>query len=164
MLWFCRVPVWAREKDAKIVEICTKFCRKCRVFFIIWRFPFPDVDQSTDCRHTPLPWMTPMLGRKVCHRHFWATPRAKWTKYKWWVLAVSGPHTLFLLLIFFSCLYLPGQLTLLVSPITKAHFVLIFQCFIWFPVSEHCRDSKKWDSNLARAPTCGSAGAWWLNG
>jgi hypothetical protein len=42
MLWFCRVLAWAREKDAKIVEICKKFSRKCGVFFIIWRFPFPD--------------------------------------------------------------------------------------------------------------------------
>jgi hypothetical protein len=25
------------------VEICKNFSRKCRVFFIIWRFPFPDV-------------------------------------------------------------------------------------------------------------------------
>jgi hypothetical protein len=24
------------------VEICKKFSRKCGVFFIIWRFPFPD--------------------------------------------------------------------------------------------------------------------------
>jgi hypothetical protein len=24
MLWFCRVPVWAREKDTKKVEICKK--------------------------------------------------------------------------------------------------------------------------------------------
>jgi hypothetical protein len=24
MLWFCRVPAWAQEKDAKIVEICKK--------------------------------------------------------------------------------------------------------------------------------------------
>jgi hypothetical protein len=33
MLWFCRVPAWAREKDAKIVEICKKFSRKCGVFY-----------------------------------------------------------------------------------------------------------------------------------
>jgi hypothetical protein len=42
MLGFCRVPAWAWEKDAKIVEICKNFSRKCRVFFIIWRFPFSD--------------------------------------------------------------------------------------------------------------------------
>jgi hypothetical protein len=42
MLWFCRVLAWAPEKDTKIVEICKKFSTKCGVFFIIWRFPFPD--------------------------------------------------------------------------------------------------------------------------
>jgi hypothetical protein len=96
MLWFCRVPVWAREKDTKIVEICKKFSRKCRVFFIIWRFPFPDVDQSTDCRHTPLPWMTPMLGRKVCHRHFWAIPTSQMDKIQMMsISSVWTPHPVF---------------------------------------------------------------------
>jgi hypothetical protein len=33
------------------VEICKKFSRKCGVFFIIWRFPFPDA-ASTSCALT----------------------------------------------------------------------------------------------------------------
>jgi hypothetical protein len=28
------------------VEICKKISRKCRVFLIIWRFPFPDAEQG----------------------------------------------------------------------------------------------------------------------
>jgi hypothetical protein len=39
MLGFCRVPAWAREKDAKIVEICKKISRKCRVFLSSGDFP-----------------------------------------------------------------------------------------------------------------------------
>ncbi len=39
MLWFCRVPAWAWEKDAKIVEICKTFSRRCGVFLSSGDFP-----------------------------------------------------------------------------------------------------------------------------
>jgi hypothetical protein len=32
------------------VEICKKFSRKCGVFFIIWRFPFPDEEEFLEKR------------------------------------------------------------------------------------------------------------------
>jgi hypothetical protein len=33
LLWFCRVPAQAQEKDAKKVEICKKISTKCGVFY-----------------------------------------------------------------------------------------------------------------------------------
>jgi hypothetical protein len=42
MLWFCRVPARAREKDAKKWKFEENLVQNVE-FFIIWRFPFPDV-------------------------------------------------------------------------------------------------------------------------
>jgi hypothetical protein len=47
MLWFCIVLAWAQGKDTKKVEICKKISRKCKVSFIIYRFPFPDESRRT---------------------------------------------------------------------------------------------------------------------
>jgi hypothetical protein len=41
MLWFCRVPARAQEKDAKKWKF-EKFLVQYVEFFIIWRLPFPD--------------------------------------------------------------------------------------------------------------------------